>query len=378
MRSIWLAVAALPLIAAASPVEVIRTPAGGVQPQAAVDPNGAIHLIYYQGEPAAGDLYYVRRAAGERTFSAPIRVNSVAASAIAAGSIRGAQIALGRNGRVHVAWNGSQRAEPKGPEGAVPMLYTRLNDAGDAFEPQRNLIRRAPGLDGGGALAADARGNVYVFWHAPEPGKDGEEYRRVWVAHSPNDGASFEPERAAWDEPTGACGCCGMRALVGRDGSLYVLYRAATRLEDRDMVLLVSRDRGRTFQGTRVHPWKLKACPMSSASIAPVEGGALLAWETEKQVWFARYDARRGQLGQVSAAPGQGSRKHPSLAVNGDGSTLLAWAEGTSHRRGGTLAWQILDAAGHPSSQKGAASDFPAYSLPQSLVLPGGRFLLIY
>jgi hypothetical protein len=41
------------------------------------------------------------------TFSSALKVNSHPGSAIAAGNIRGAHIALGRNGRVHVAWNGT-------------------------------------------------------------------------------------------------------------------------------------------------------------------------------------------------------------------------------------------------------------------------------
>jgi hypothetical protein len=98
------------------------------------------------------------------------------------------------------------------------MLYTRLNDVGTAFEPQRNLITAAVVLDGGGSVAADAAGNVYVFWHAPEPGKKGEGNRRVWVAASADEGKTFAAERAASTEPTGACGCCGLRAFADRKG----------------------------------------------------------------------------------------------------------------------------------------------------------------
>ena len=46
------------------------------------------------------------------------------------------------------------------------MLYSRLNDPGTAFEPQRNLLHETGGLDGGGTLAADGAGNVWVAWHA--------------------------------------------------------------------------------------------------------------------------------------------------------------------------------------------------------------------
>src|SRR5712692_7179345 len=144
-------------------VSLVRVPAGGIQPQVAVDAKGVVHMIYYNGDAGNGDLFYVRVQDGGAKFSAPIRVNSVAGSAIAAGNIRGGHLAIGQNGRVHVAWNGSHASGPGGPPGREPMLYTRLNDAGTAFEPQRNLIQTAYGLDGGGAVAADSAGHVYVL-----------------------------------------------------------------------------------------------------------------------------------------------------------------------------------------------------------------------
>jgi hypothetical protein len=62
---------------------------------------------------------------------------------MAAGTIRGAQLAVGKNGRVHVAWDGmgkgATRPTINGKE-VTPALYTRLNDAGTGFEPERNLI----------------------------------------------------------------------------------------------------------------------------------------------------------------------------------------------------------------------------------------------
>src|SRR5438552_2742418 len=88
-------------------VKTVRIPDGGIQPQAAVDDKGAIHLIYFKGDAAKGDIFYVRSTDGGSTFSAPLRVNSQPGSAVAVGTIRGAHLALGRDGRVHVAWNGS-------------------------------------------------------------------------------------------------------------------------------------------------------------------------------------------------------------------------------------------------------------------------------
>src|SRR6516165_10924830 len=77
-------------------VRLVKTPDGGIQPQALVDSKETLHLIYFKGDPAAGDLFYVRRVAKEARFSAPIRVNSQAGSAIAVGTIRGGRLALGK------------------------------------------------------------------------------------------------------------------------------------------------------------------------------------------------------------------------------------------------------------------------------------------
>src|SRR5881628_2407477 len=88
-------------------VKLVRVPNGGIQPQVAVDASGVVHMIYFQGDPGHGDIFYVRSQDGGATFTQPVRVNSQPESAVATGTIRGAQLALGRNRRVHVAWNGS-------------------------------------------------------------------------------------------------------------------------------------------------------------------------------------------------------------------------------------------------------------------------------
>lgn len=85
-------------------VTVVTTPDGGIQPQAVTDARGTVHLVYFKGEPAGGDLYYARLGPGDEIFLRPMWINSQDGSAIAMGTIRGAQIATGKNGRVQVAW----------------------------------------------------------------------------------------------------------------------------------------------------------------------------------------------------------------------------------------------------------------------------------
>lgn len=358
-------------------VTLFRTPNGGIQPQVAVDHNHVIHLIYFKGNAAAGDVFYVRKRPSESRFSPPLRVNSHPGSAIAIGGVREAQIAVGKDGRPHVAWVGSAKAQPRGPDGAIPMLYTRLSNAGDAFELQRNVMQYATGLDGGGSVAADRAGNVYVVWHA-NPKGDGEQHRRVYLARSRDNGRSFAREVPCSPSGTGACGCCGLRAFADSSGNLYVLYRTATALIHRDMELLISKDGGQNVTAKRLAKWTIDACPMTTDSIS--QGGAevVTAWETAGQVYYDRIDPTTLAVTNPVAPSGNSAdRKHPSVASNGH-HTLLAWTEATAWAKGGCIAWELFDSAGRPIGGLQRAPDLPVWGLVAAFVQPDGSFTVIY
>jgi hypothetical protein len=100
------------------------------------------------------------------------------------------------------------------------MLYAWLNDAGNNFEFQRNVMLHSFRMDGGGSIGADKDGNVYVTWHGiaeseakAGTGKEGEARRRVWVTKSEDDDKVFSTEAKGWAQETGACGCCGMKTF---------------------------------------------------------------------------------------------------------------------------------------------------------------------
>lgn len=375
-----LALALLALVTASPPglagrVRLLRTPEGGIQPQAVVDAAGVVHLIYYKGDPGAGDIFYVTRAPGQAEFSKPIKVNSRPGSAIALGTIRGAQLAMGRHGRVHVAWNG--HPPENGSYKDAPMLYTRLNDEGTKFEPERNVIRSAGGLDGGGSIAADNLGNVFVMWHAPKPGDTtGEAGRAVYVARSVDDGKTFAPEKLAITQPTGACGCCGMKALADRHGNVFALYRGASQMTNRNELLLMSHDHGQSFNVIYEHSWRIGSCPMSSAFLSESKDGILAAAETHERVFFTRIDTQTGKISALISP--QPKAKHPVVLGNSRGEVLLAWTEGTGWARGGAVAWQVYGRDGKPTAESGRVPGVPTWSLVAAYVDPGGDFVIVY
>jgi hypothetical protein len=257
------------------------------------------------------------------------------------------------------------------------MLYARSNSAGTVFEPERNLIHTAVGLDGGGAIAADARGRVFVAWHAGGSSSKGEGDRRVWVAASADDGATFTRERPASDAITGACGCCGMDGLIDRRGALYLLYRSAREVVHRDTYLLVSRDGATSFTSARLQEWNVGACPMSTFALIEGPDGVIAAWETGGQVQYTRVGAD-ASIAVVEAPGAVRTRRHPALATNAAGDVLLAWTEGTGWQRGGSLAWQVFDKAGRPTAESGRAAGVPVWSLLAAHARRAGGFRIVY
>ena len=374
----------------AASVVTERVPGEGIQPQVAVDEQGTVHLIYLRGEPSSADIFYVRSADNGKTFSQPVRVNSQPGSAVAAGTIRGAQLAIGKNGRVHVAWNGSATSGPRGPlnpempadnpHNGLPMLYTRMNDGGTAFEKQRNLMQRTFALDGGGSLTADSDGSVYVGWHGNAiGGAIGEAGRRVWIARSRDEGNTFSVESAASSTAPGACGCCGLRLFGDRDNNLYGLFRSATNNVNRDIYLLVSTDGGDSFREKRIHQWNINACPMSAMAFAETESGVIPAWETEEQIYFSSVGRGSLEVSEPAPMPGQASRrKHPATARNSEGELILVWTENTGWNKGGSLAWQVFDKQGRPSGKQGRLDGVPAWSFGAAFARPDGGFTVLY
>jgi hypothetical protein len=366
------------LSARSAEVQIERLPTGAMQPQAVVDAAGDAHLIWLRGEPKACDVFYQKQPGGPTNgAAAPLRANSQPGSAIAAGTIRGAQLALGRGGRVHVVWNGSSTAEPKPTEG-VPFLYSRMNERGDAFEPQRNLSGQTAQLDGGGGIVTDGDGRVFAFWHAsPNETSTGEKERRVFLAVSEDDGQTFTPERAI-SPANGTCGCCALRAATDANGNLLVLYRSAAEIAQRDMHLLVSRDHGDTFTEAMSDPWPVGQCPMSTASFVSGAPGLYAAWESKGQVFgsFASPDLKAFSA-RVAWARARGS-KHPALAVNRLGEAVVAWADGTGWQKGGSVSWRTLDPAGRPTDETTTVAGLPVWSFPAVFARLDGRFVVVF
>ena len=344
-------------------VTLLRLPEGGRLPRAVIDDGGTVHVVYFTGEPRGGDLLYVSRAPDASAWSEPRRVNSAPGSVVGIGPIDGGQIALGKDGRLHVVWFKLGRTE---------FLYTRTNEAGTGFEPQF-AIAAGEGVEAGPSIAADRAGNVYVFWHTGEP-PDAE--RSVFMTASHDDGRIFSAARPVNGETEGACDCCGLHAMTDEEGAVYVSYRGAGENVRRGQRLMTSLDRGETFTDELIDLWEINACPISTTSLARGPEGMAVSWETAGQVHVS--PARALQRAASPAGAAAARRKNPAVAVNHRGETLLGWGDGFGWQSGGTFHWQIFDAAGEPRAEPGTGPEIPDGSLAAIVAEPDGTFLVTF
>jgi hypothetical protein len=345
-------------------VDIMRVPDQGRLPHAVLGEDGTLHLAYVQGDPREGDLMYVTRRPGVTEWSTPVRVNSAPGTVTGIGPVDGGQLALGPEGRVHVAW---MRIAPP------TFFYTRSNEDGPGFEEQFG-VASGDGIEAGPALTVDRRNNVYLFWHT---GAGEDATRAVYLAVSRDGGFVFEPPRQVNAAIEGACACCALATSTDDDDTIRVSYRGARENVHRGQRLLTSRDAGVMFTDELLQPWDIGACPVAVPSLIGGSAGTTVAWETQGQVQFARVD----RLGEIVTPTGKAAlrRKNPTVAVNQRGETLLGWADGSGFRSGGTLHWQLFDPDGRPG-ETGPYNEttVPESSRPAALARADGGFVVIY
>ena len=343
-------------------VSSLRVPNGGISPQCQTDAKGTTHMIYYKGSPQSGDIFYTTRKKGSSDFEPSVRVNSLAGSAVAMGTIRAAQMSLGKDNSVHVVWNGSEKAKGL-------FLYSKSLGEGK-FSSQEDMSGLTAHIDGGGSVAANDKGMVYIIWHANKKGTTGEENRRVFVATSNNNGESFEKEKEASPENLGICPCCSLKAFA-KGHELTVLFRGA-KGANRDVYQILSTDNGKSFKSKNISKWRAQQCPMSSQSVNPGKNGFIKAWESDGKISFA------SELGKTMSISGKGNRKHPVIVENKSGSFLVAWAEGTGWNKGGDLCWQEISSSGRPLSPIKRIKDGVKVWSTVSAFADGDKFFIVH
>jgi hypothetical protein len=291
-------------------VRLVEPPNDGIVSDAEVDDNGVIHLVYASlPDGVQQDIFYVRSADDGETFTEPIRVNTEPGRGYA-GGFRGPDVALGADGRVHVAWytNGYQAKRPA-EEWGVHYAY-KAADA-NAFVDESNINGRP---SDNYSIDANGAGEVSIVWTAG----DG------FVNRSHDGGATFDD--AVQITTIDPCECCATRVRYADDGVLRLAYREkANNL--RDMYIAPITDSLAEPPRVRLdsEPWEIAACPMTGSFLTADHAGAhLVAWERKRAVYYGRFATDGSPLAPAEVAVTDAGR-YPVVLAAPDGTTLVAW-----------------------------------------------------
>jgi len=116
---------------------------------------------------------------------------------------------------------------------------------------------------------------------------------------------------------------------------------------------------------------------MTTFALTEAGGRLVAAWETAHQIYAATLDRTARQSSAPRAMQGSGIRKHPALAINAAGDSLLAWTEGTAWARGGRAAWELRGGDGRPLAAAADAGPVPVWGLVAAVARADGSFLLL-
>ena len=365
-------------------VMTVKLPYGGIRPQAAIDRDGVIHIIQVNSK-IRGDLIYVKHSPTQKQFSKPMKVLSEAS-----GMAAGFDMAVGRNGRVHIFTRPNPKYSKKKLGAKVYdamfnsktrffvlryMLHSRLNDEGSAFEEEKNIIGRTIGFEGVGAIVADQNSpNVYAFWPGQtEPGP--EMGRDMYMAVSKDEGKIWSVPIKLDVDIEGNCRCCSIQAAMDPIGNMYIVYRNSVKTSvsswDKNTFLLVSKDAGKSWNKTLVQKWKNCGCPGSLFSMTSGGGGVYLGFRTRGTSSFAKVDKRL----KINPAPSFGkSSTRPVVAANNNGDVLFCWIETAD------VVWQVFDRNGNAMANVAGRLNRAAAMWSNAAVVAtaSGDFLLYY
>ncbi len=290
--------------AAAGPVNV--SPAGhkAMAPEIAVAPDGTIFVLWLErttrGEQiaAAGaasaeghthqaeaDIWLARSVDGGASFSAPGRVNA-RDGAVWGFPVSKPRIGVSASGTVHVFFPGNA-VEPRTGKPIVLPMASRSRDGGRTFDPPHvlgavpesdnsHLVSGLANAECFGTMTLDERGGAFAYWIDTRDMTTEQPNGKVFSAVSTDDGATWSRDFEVL--PADTCPCCQLTATTAA-GRIYLGSRRVSPAGDRDSVVAISSDRGRSFQPRTAWggaPWRIEGCPLKATALA-VDGAAVYA-----------------------------------------------------------------------------------------------------
>ncbi|MGV3504500.1 MAG: exo-alpha-sialidase [Adhaeribacter sp.] len=148
------------------------------------------------------------------------------------------------------------------------------------------------------------------------------------------------------------CQCCRTDLYADQQGKLHVAYRAIIEGRIRDMVYLVSSDKGESFsppERISADNWVIAGCPHTGPAMTSNQQGMHFAWFTMgggSGVYYNQKPAGKAFSARQTVSQAKAAR-HPQMATLPGGKIAITWDEqapaGNPHHR---IGLQLREATG--------------------------------
>jgi len=331
-----------------------NTIGSGEQPHISRDTKGHIRVVYGQKDK----IYCATSDNNGLTFSSPVLVAEVPGMHL--GMSRGPQIASSAHYSIITAM-----------DKAGDIHCFRLDNRASSKAAQPGTVKDQPGAakewkslgtvndlkgsspEGLMSIAADKNDNFYAVWLDIRTGKRNKIYFSTLSGRADR----WSPNTLIYQSPDGhVCECC--RPSIYAEGKeVAVMFRNWLN-GSRDLYLLQSSDKGRTFEKAQKlgeDTWQLNGCPMDGGGLAIDASGTIhTVWQRKGVVYYCKPGEKEVNMGKG---------RECSITL-GDQAPILSMQDGD------TL--ELIQ----PSQQK--TTTIGNGSFLQSMVLPDNKILCVW
>jgi len=292
-------------------------------PSIAVDINGNIYIVWYDGRDLRNYIYFAKSTDGGASFGPNVRVDNSGQGSVFP------SIAVDTNGDIYVVFH-EERGNPD-------IYFAKSTDGGASFGPNVRVDDSGSSLTQQAmpSIAVDANGDIYVTWRDERNLGGGR--LDIYFAKSTDGGNSFGRNVRVDDTGSSTSSQDEPSIAVDANGNICVAW-GDYRNGNKDIYFAKSTDAGASF-GTniRVDDTGSSSSRQAEPSIAvDTNGNINIAWRDNRNDDYAIYFtksidggasfASNVRVDSTGVLPSGGQYK-PSVAVDADGDVYVVWGD---------------------------------------------------
>ncbi len=191
-------------------------------------------------------------------------------------------------------------------------------------------------------------------------------------------GNQFTGERAIAKT---CCPCCRTGLYIGRQGEIHAVFREIIQDSIRDMVHIISADKGKTFSEPlriSMDNWVINGCPHTGPTMTENKEGLHFAWYTlgnGNGVFYSNSADNGKHFSGKENVSDNSSARHPQIISMSDGAIAIVWDETEDKSRNNRIGLQLRTSRGAVIKSTFITDDKVSATFP--VIISGDNHLFI-